>query len=313
MDPHAWRLEVGGLVERPMRLSLDDLAAFPRSEVPATLICAGLRRDEYLSIGPLPGELPWGPEPISTGCWSGFVLANVLRQAGLSPEARFVEFVGLDSVERHGQRFGFGGSIDLAKALSPDVLLATELNGGPLPPDHGFPLRALVPGWIGARSVKWLGRITVTAAPSQNYFQTKAYRMPAGDQPSRPARRLRRYGAERGAAQCGHPGADPGPGRRRGAGDHTGMGDRLGGRRLTAVEVSPNAGAEWQPARIAVPGSPWTWSLWEATLDLTRGRHMLAVRASDTSGVIQPAAVWDTWNVKGYANNAWHRVPVQAE
>ena len=85
--------------------------------------------------------------------------------------------VGLDQVERHGHRFGFGGSVDLAKAMSGDVLLATELNGAPLPPPHGFPVRALVPGWIGARSVKWLGRIEVTTEPSPNYFQTRAYRM----------------------------------------------------------------------------------------------------------------------------------------
>lgn len=91
--------------------------------------------------------------------------------------ARYVEFVGLDQVERQGERFGFGGSIDLAKALHGDTLLASELNGAPLPVEHGFPLRAVVPGWIGARSVKWLGRITLTAEPSGNYFQSKAYRI----------------------------------------------------------------------------------------------------------------------------------------
>src|SRR5262249_26519695 len=120
---------------------------------------------------------PWGPEPISTGCWAGVQLATVLRQVGVKPEARFVQFEGLDSVERHGHRFGFGGSIDLEKAMSPDVLLATELNGAPLPADHGFPVRAVVPGWIGARSVKWLGRVTLAERPSENYFQTKAYRV----------------------------------------------------------------------------------------------------------------------------------------
>jgi sulfite oxidase len=313
VDPAAWRLEVDGLVEQPMRLSLDELATFPRREVPATLVCAGLRRDEFLSIGPLPGELPWGPEPISTGRWGGVPLAEVLGQAAVKPAGRFVEFVGLDCVERHGHRFGFGGSIDLEKALSPDVLLATELNGAPLPPAHGFPLRALVPGWIGARSVKWLGRVAVTDKPSENYFQSKAYRVArevnhrdprdvsAGTalsevplnavilQPTRdqvvPVGRVLVRGWAMGA----------------------------GGRPLASVEVSPNAGSEWVPARLTVPGAAWTWSLWEATLDLKRGRHMLTVRASDSSGVKQPAAVAEAWNVKGYANNVWHRVPVQAE
>ena len=166
------------MVERPRQFSLEELlGTFPRREVAATLACAGLRRDEFLAFGPLPGELPWGPEPVSTGRWSGIAMADLLRAVGASPEARHVQMVGLDQVERHGDRFGFGGSVDLAKAMSGDVLLATELNGAPLPPPHGFPVRALVPGWIGARSVKWLGRIEVTTEPSPNYFQTRAYRM----------------------------------------------------------------------------------------------------------------------------------------
>jgi sulfite oxidase len=313
VDAGAWRLEIGGLVECPMRCSLDDLAAYPRAEVPATLVCAGLRRDEYLAIGPLPGELPWGPEPVSTGCWNGVVLAEVLRQAKVKPAARFVEFVGLDSVERHGRRFGFGGSIELDKALSGDVLLATELNGAPLPPDHGFPVRALVPGWIGARSVKWLGRITLTAEPSDNYFQSKAYRV------QREVNHRDPRDVSGGTALSEVPLnaviLEPTRDQAVAAGPVLVRGWAMGsgGRPLTSVEVSPNAGADWRPARIAVPGAAWTWSLWEATLDLARGRHMLAVRARDTSGATQPAAVWDTWNVKGYANNAWHRVPVQAE
>jgi sulfite oxidase len=313
IDPGTWRLEVGDLVERPLRLSLDDLAGLPRHEVPATLVCAGLRRDEYYAIGPLPGELPWGPEPISTGCWRGVALATVLRKAGIKPEARFVEFIGLDSVERHGHRFGFGGSIDIGKALSPDVLLATELNGTWLPPDHGFPVRAVVPGWIGARSVKWLGRINLTTEPSQNYFQTKAYRV----QYEVNHRDPRDVSAGTALSEVPLNAVILEPTR-----DQTVAAGRVrvrgwamgsGGRAITSVEVSPNGGSEWQRADIAVPGGEWTWSLWEATLALPRGRHMLAVRATDASGATQPAAVWDTWNVKGYANNAWHRVPVQAE
>jgi sulfite oxidase len=313
VDPAGFRLEVDGLVERPRRLSLEDLAGLPRHEVPATLVCAGLRRDEFLSLGPLPGELAWGPEPVSTGRWAGVALAHVLGQVGVKPEARFVEFVGLDGVERQGRRFGFGGSIDLEKAASPDVLLATELNGAPLPPAHGFPLRAVVPGWIGARSVKWLGRVTLSAQPSENYFQTKAYRLQR-DTNHRDPRDVSGGTALSEVplnAVILEPSRDQvvtvGPVRVRG----WAMGS--GGRPITAVDVSPNAGCDWFPARISVPAARWTWSLWEVTLELTRGRHMLTVRAKDGSGATQPAAVGDTWNVKGYVNNAWHRVPVQAE
>src|SRR6476661_6637851 len=162
IDGRTWRLEVGGLVKKPTSFSLDQLRRmFPQRRTTATLVCAGLRRNEFLSAGPLPGELPWGPEPASTGQWSGVLLRDLLDTVGVNDTSRHVEFVGLDRVERHGERFGFGGSIDLTKALDDDVLLATELNGMPLPAVHGFPLRVVVPGWIGARSVKWLGSITL--------------------------------------------------------------------------------------------------------------------------------------------------------
>src|SRR4051812_49163401 len=148
IDARAWRLEVTGLVARPTTLTLHDLLQrYPMREVTSTMVCAGLRRAEFLGLGPLPGELPWGPEPVSTGRWGGIALSDLLNDLGVAPGARHVEFVGLDCVERLGARFGFGGSIDLDKALSPEVLLATSLNGEPLPPDHGFPLRAVVPGW----------------------------------------------------------------------------------------------------------------------------------------------------------------------
>src|SRR6185503_8375783 len=120
---------------------------------------------------------PWGPEPASAGEWTGVALGDLLQAIGVKRGARHVELIGLDRVERHGRQFGFGGSIDLAKAQSDEVLLATHLNGAPLPPAHGFPLRAVVPGWIGARSVKWLGRINLRKDPTDNYFQTQAYRL----------------------------------------------------------------------------------------------------------------------------------------
>lgn len=169
-----WRLKVGGLIGNPIVLSLDDLdSRYERHEIAATIICAGLRRQELLAVGPLPGELPWGDDAASTGRWSGFRLADLLHTATPAAGARFVEFIGLDRVERHGHHFGFGGSIDLNKAINGDVLLATHLNGQALSPDHGYPMRVVVPGWIGARCVKWLGAVHVSAEPSSNYFQTR--------------------------------------------------------------------------------------------------------------------------------------------
>jgi len=314
IDPRDWRLDVDGLVERPRSYSLDQLLdAFPRREVAATLVCAGLRRDEFLALGPLPGELPWGPEAVSTGRWTGIALGDLLRAVGVGDGARYVELTGLDSVERQGRRFGFGGSIDLAKALGPEVLLASELNGAALPAAHGFPLRAVVPGWIGARSVKWLGRITLRDDPSPNYFQTKAYRMQRETNPRDP--RDISAGVALSRVPLNSAILEPAAGRVVPAGRVRVRGWAMGagGRPLASVELSADGGARWSCADIADRGEEWTWSLWEGAVELRRGDHVLAVRATDCAGERQPAAVGDTWNVKGYSNNAWHRVAIRVE
>jgi sulfite oxidase len=314
LDACRWRLEVDGLVERARSYSLEELAgAFPRRAVAATLVCAGLRRDEFLALGPLPGELPWGPEPVSTGRWSGFVLGDLLRAVGVRAGARHVELTGLDAVERRGHRFGFGGSIDLAKALGDEVLLATELNGAALPAAHGFPVRAVVPGWIGARSVKWLGRITLREEPSPNYFQSQAYRVQREINPRDPR------DVSAGVALCGVPLntviVEPVADQVLPAGSVLVRGWAMGeaGRRLASVEISPDGGSRWIRARTVVEGEPWTWTLWEAEVDLAPGPHVLVARATDCGGATQPSAARATWNVKGYNNNAWHRVVVRAE
>jgi sulfite oxidase len=311
IDVGTWCLEIGGLVERPAQLSLAQLSRdFPAYEVTATVACAGIRREEFLALGPLPGELPWGPEPISTARWTGVPLAAVLQTVAVSSRARHVEFVGLDQVARHGRTFGFGGSVDMMKVLKGDVLLATHINGEPLPPRHGYPVRAIVPGWIGARSVKWLGRINLLEGPSDNYFQTKAYRSLRRIAPDDPR------DVSEGVALTSIPVnsviVDPGPhsvvepGPRRVRGWAIGA----GGEPVSSVEISADAGVSWSRATVTLRGKKWTWSFWEGELTLPPGNHVLAARATDDRGATQPATVEETWNVKGYNNNAWHRVPV---
>lgn len=313
IDPRTWRLGIGGLVRAARSFSMDELTGkFPTKRVVSTLMCAGMRRQEFLSLGPLPGELPWGPEAASTGCWTGVALADLLDAVGVDPRARHVEFVGLDRVERLGQRFGFGGSIDLTKALAPEVILAWELNGAPLTPTHGFPLRVIVPGWLGARSVKWLGRITLLEENSSNYFQQKAYRLQREVDPQDP----RDVSAGTFLKEVPLNAVILGPvanqvlpaGRVRVHGWAIGA----GGQSLTGVQVSPDNGHTWTAAHVSLEGKPWTWSFWEATLDLAPGQHTLVVQARDGSGTIQPPAVGSAWNVKGYCNNAWHRVMIEA-
>jgi sulfite oxidase len=314
IDPHTWRLEVSGLIDRPRSFSLEELTStFRERDITATLVCAGLRRSEFLSLGPMPGEFPWGPEPISTGKWTGVPLQEVLEAVGAAEGARHVEFIGLDSVDRHGERFGFGGSIDMNKALSEEVLLATKLNGQPLPPAHGFPVRAVVPGWIGARSVKWLGRIVLRDDPSPNYFQSRAYRVQREINPTDP--RDVSAGNAISSVPLNAVILEPISGQVVPAGriPIRGWAMGRGGRALGVVEVSADGGHEWSQARIAAGGETWAWSLWEATIELSGGRHTIVVRATDVSGESQPPTVSSTWNVKGYNNNAWHRVTILAE
>src|SRR2546425_5627634 len=176
VDTAAYRLTVTGLVNRDLRLSLPALQQkFAPSTVAATLQCAGNRRRELNAVRSIEGEIPWDAEAVGTATWTGVPLGAVLRAAGVRARGRYVHLLGLDSVATDTQ--GFGGSIPLEKTMRPEGPLAYEMNGSPLLPVHGFPLRVVVPGYIGARSVKWLRSISVAAEPSHNYFQSHAYKL----------------------------------------------------------------------------------------------------------------------------------------
>src|SRR5664279_2660728 len=182
IDPVAWRLHVHGAVERELDLSLTTLReAFPEREVAATLQCAGNRRAGLMAIRDIPGEAPWGPGATGTATWTGVALADVLALAGPLPEAAHVGFEGADLCSEAKPVQRFGGSIPIEKACRPEVLLAWAMNGEPLPPVHGAPVRVVVPGYIGARSVKWLERIEVRPVPWLGYFQHVVYRLLPAD------------------------------------------------------------------------------------------------------------------------------------
>jgi len=308
IDPAAYRLRVGGRVARPLELSLDDLRALPQHTVVAALQCAGNRRQEMLRLRDIPGEVPWHLEAVGNAEWRGPALADLLRLAGVAPDAGHVALTGLDDVERRGAVFGFGGSIPLNKALGPEVILALEMNGEPLAPAHGAPLRLVVPGVIGARSVKWLGEITVQDEPSDNYFQSVAYRLLPPDAAEG------EIGQMLGDIFVTVAIAAPPDGARLPAGLVTLRGYALGGggSAITRVELSGDDGQSWTTAGLLAENRPWAWQLWQGTLELPPGPHTLAARAFDARGGCQPAAVAQTWNAKGYMNNAWHRVTVEA-
>jgi sulfite oxidase len=312
VDPATWRLRVEGEVERPLELSLADLAARPRRQLIATVQCAGNRRQELIEHRPVPHELPWGAEAISTASWAGPALAELLAEARPTATAAHVEFTGLDETERRGRRFAYGGSIPLAKALAPETLLALEMNGAPLPPVHGFPVRALVPGWIGARSVKWLARIEVRRAPSENYFQAVAYRLfPAGVGPENV---VWEEGAMLGEQPVTTIVTSPEPRARIRAGRVAvdGIAYVGGPRTISRVEVSTDGGATWTVARLGEDAGPWAWRMWRAEVDLAAGAREIVARAFDSAGQTQPSEVGQIWNFKGYMNNAWARVAIDA-
>jgi sulfite oxidase len=300
IDPAAFRLEVKGLIERPLSLSLPDLAAYEPVEVVAALQCAGNRRDELAAVAPIPGELPWTAAAISNAVWGGVRLRDVLATAGVQAGAAHVSFTGLDTVVREGQTFGFGGSIPLAKALDPDTLLVTRMSGEPLPPVHGGPLRVVVPGYLGARSVKWLGAITVQAEPSTNYFQRRAYcieNVMLGEHAPNSVICWPLMGSA-------HP-----------AGALPVLGYAVSGEQpIERVEVSVDGGCRWQAAHFLDDGQHrWGWRLWSATVEAVPGEHELLARAFDSGGRTQPRETGPLWNAKGYANNAWHRVGVKIQ
>jgi sulfite oxidase len=312
IDPADYRLTVTGLISTPVDLSLDDLHhKFPIAEVSATLQCAGMRRDELLTIAPIEDELPWGAEAISNAIWRGVPLRAVLEAVGVDSRAEHVEFCGLDSVQKDGEEIGFGASIPIAKALSEEVLLAYEMNGEPLTPEHGFPLRVIVPGYIGARSVKWLDTIKLQRSPSTNYFQSRAYKLfPPHIQAS--------------TADWEHASAltdlplnsvicQPRPDEVLPAGPTIMRGYALtsAGHSIQQVELSCDGGTNWSPATIVERQSPWSWCFWESTVHLHPGPHQLVVRAVDCSASSQPVDLAQQWNFKGYLNHAWHRVHIQ--
>jgi sulfite oxidase len=273
-------------------------------------LCAGNRRDELITLKPVPGETPWGAEAVSNAAWRGVRLRDVLREAGVAVERGHVAMLGCDSVEGHEPGERFGGSIPLEQALEGGTLLAWEMNGHPLPAEHGYPLRAVVPGVIGARSVKWLAEITVQAEPSRNYYQTHAYKLfpPEAEAETADwacAPMLAEFPVN--AVIC-----EPAAGARLTAGptDVRGYAVAGGGAPIAWVEVSADGGLNWLLADLGEDGGPWAWRLWSARVVLARGPAELVVRARDAHGNQQPADLAAVWNFKGYLNNAWHRVPV---
>jgi sulfite oxidase len=309
IDLNSFRLTVEGLVERPLSLSLQQLKdEFDQHSVVATLTCAGNRRSEHSLIKQVKG-VPWREGAIGNARWGGVRLSDVLRKAGVTADAKHVWFDGLDKIEHNGGIIPFGGSVPIEKAFAdtdnaPGTLLTTTMNDAPLTGDHGAPLRTVVPGYIGARSVKWLGRIVVSDRPSPNHYVATAYKLVEDGEPLEWSEQAPLYRMPLNSAICA-PAA--------GADFNAGMTSVTGyalpegrpGATIARVEVSPDGGRSWRTAKIVSPVRENCWVLWQVDVPLQTGSRVV-VRATDSRGTTQPETV--AWNQKGYMFNAWHQV-----
>jgi sulfite oxidase len=304
-------LRVDGLVEEALQLTVAQLRGrFAAAELTATLQCAGNRRAGLMAVREIPGEAPWGPGATGTATWRGARLHEVLAAAGVRDEAAHVVFHGADHAEEAQPPQPFAASIPLEKALRSEVLLAWGMNGAPLEPVHGAPLRAVVPGYIGARSVKWLTRVELRAGPWEGYFQHTAYRLLRPDQSPAPG-----AGIELGEIGLNCDVLSPAVGARVPAGrpvELRGYAFAGGERHVTRVELSLDDGATWREAELLEDLGRWAWRLWRASVTLPPGEHTVAVRAWDSAATTQPESAASLWNPKGYVNSAWGHVRLVA-
>jgi len=306
LDPADWHLSLGGEVEKPLTLSLAELSKLEAHSVVNTLECAGNGRS--LHRPQVPG-VQWGKGAVGTARFSGPRLRDVLQRAEVKSTGKHVMFRGLDEVP--GKVPPFIRSIPIEKAMHTDTLVATQINGTALPKHHGFPARALTPGWVGAASCKWLTEIKVLDKEFEGNFMNPGYRWP--NHPGKPGEAVK--------PEDTHPLtalnvksliASPGDGSTVHSGllhvqgtAWAGEGDVVG------VEVSTDDGRSWQPAQLGSERAHYAWRLWNFQWKAKSGDYAIAVRASDNLGRTQPTA--PVWNQSGYLNNAIDQVRIHVK
>jgi sulfite oxidase len=312
LDEATHRLRVEGLVAKPLHLSMAALrGGFEQHRITAVMQCAGNRRADMQQVRPVSGD-PWAPGAIGNAEWTGVALCDLLRAAGAEDDAGLhVAFTACDEVELPDEgKFHYGASIPMAKAMSPEVLVAFAMNGEALAPEHGYPLRVVVPGFAGVRSPKWLAGITVQDRPSDNHMQQRDYKLLPSDVTEQTVdwdEGITIYDMPLNSVIC-----EPSPHAELAAGSTTLRGYAVAtAREIMRVDVSADGGRSWRQAELEHGTAPWSWTFWNLTLDLPTGEHELAVRAWDSAGQTQPALPDDVWNFKGYLCAAWHRIRVR--
>lgn len=304
LDPDTWTLRITGKVDSELELDLAALRARPRVTHTVTLECAGNGRARLL---PRPISQPWLDEGVGTARWTGTPLAPLLNEAGLDPRALEVVFTAHDHGAERSVEQDYARALPLRDALDEHVLLAYEMNGAPLPPQHGAPVRLIVPGWYGMTQVKWLRTITVLDQPFDGYQNAIGYRIKQDpDEQGEPVTRIRPR------ALMIPPGFPEFQTRRRivDAGEVPLFGRAWSGAgAVRRVEVSTDGGRSWQEAELGPVPTRYAWHSWTFRWRVDeRGDHELRVRATDELGQVQP--VDQPWNRQGMANNMAQRVQV---
>jgi DMSO/TMAO reductase YedYZ molybdopterin-dependent catalytic subunit len=301
LDPETWRLRVAGSVRRELELTLRDVRERPATTIPVTMECAGNGRAR---LEPRPMTQPWLQEAIGTASWTGTSLAGVLDEAGIEPDTVEIVFTGADRGIEGGEELAYARSLPLSEAMRREVLLAYEMNGRPLEPQHGFPLRLLVPGWYGMASVKWLARIEAVTEPFQGFHQAVAYRYQRSEED--PGERVTRI---RPRALMIPPGFPDFPQRHRyvDRGAVTIQGRAWSGT-SPVIRVEVGVDGEWFEAKLEEPVGEWAWRGWSFEWEATAGGHVLSCRAVDAGGETQPLE--QPWNLQGVGNNLVQKVEV---
>ena len=322
VDPEHYALEIKGEgIKKPVKLTLEDLKTkFPKHKVTATIQCAGNRRIELNKVKAVKG-IPWTGGAIGNAEWGGARLRDVLLYAGVNEEdIEHIHLEGLDNNPLTGERYG--GSIPAAKAMSPsgDCLLAYEMNGVDIPTDHGYPVRAVVPGVVGARNVKWLATVVASTEEYGGFWQKNDYK---GFSPSVDWNNVDFSTAPAiqelpitsfislpvNGSQLGKDETDI---------SVRGIAWSGGGREVVRVDVSSDGGETWHVADIvAGAGQPymraWAWVVWEANIPVPKSKEEveLCCKAVDRSYNVQPDTTAPIWNLRGCLSNAWHRIHVK--
>ena len=305
VDAGSWRLSIGGGVERPLSLSLEELRERPSTTRAVTIECAGNGRAQ---LEPRPLSQPWLTEAIGTAEWTGVALGPLLEEAGLRDDTVEILFTGLDRGIEGGEEQLYERSLPVAEALGDDALLAYEMGGQPLPPQHGFPLRLVIAGWYGMAHVKWLSAITALSEPFEGFQQKEGYRLYGSNHADEGAP-VTRIMPRSLVVPPGIPDfftrrrfLDAGPCVLEGRA-WSGWGP------IEEVQVSVDGGETWHGAELGEEIGERAWRGWSYEWNPSEpGDYLISSRARDSSGNAQPLD--QPWNLKGYANNEVERIPV---